>query len=317
MRTLHIDLRQLRHLIALVEQRSFVAAANVVNLSQSAFSRSIQALEHSVGCQLVDRADKQLAPTQQGLVVLEHARRLVSGAQQLSNEINQFNDLESGELLFGCGPAPAAGVVPQAVGRFIGRYPKAQVQFRVDDWQSLNKALLNDEFEFFVADTRQFEANPDYQIVRLRPQRWYFCCRVGHPLSQFSSVSAAQLMDYPLAVTMRPPNLRKVIVELSGRPDFSPNVQCENSFSLISVVLHSDAIGTISANSDILRYTQNGLVKLRIDGLSEEQEELYTRYGIVSRAGYRLSPLASAMVEQIQACDSQTEEHNLLGQLAV
>ena len=46
---MHIDLRQLRHFIALAEQRSFVAAALTVNLSQSAFSRSIQALEHAAG----------------------------------------------------------------------------------------------------------------------------------------------------------------------------------------------------------------------------------------------------------------------------
>jgi len=63
---MHIDLRQLRHFIALAEQRSFVAGAQAVNLSQSAFSRSIQALEHSVGCQLVDRGRKELPPTKQG-----------------------------------------------------------------------------------------------------------------------------------------------------------------------------------------------------------------------------------------------------------
>lgn len=57
---MHIDLRQLRHFIALHEHRSFVAAALAVNLSQSAFSRSIQALEHSAGCRLVDRAAKDL-----------------------------------------------------------------------------------------------------------------------------------------------------------------------------------------------------------------------------------------------------------------
>lgn len=171
---MHIDLRQLRHFIALVEQRSFVAGAQAVNLSQSAFSRSIQALEHSVGCQLVDRGRKELPPTKQGQVLLEHARRLVSGAQQMANEISQFNGLEAGELRFGCGPAPAAGLIPRAIGAFIGRYPKARVQFLVDDWQSLSKRLLSEEFEFFVADTRQFEADPDYQTHRLRARKWYF-----------------------------------------------------------------------------------------------------------------------------------------------
>lgn len=59
---MHIDLRQLRHFIALAEQRSFVAGAQAVNLSQSAFSRSIQALERSVGCPLVDRGRKTWRP---------------------------------------------------------------------------------------------------------------------------------------------------------------------------------------------------------------------------------------------------------------
>ena len=314
---MHIDLRQLRHFIALAEQRSFVAAAAAVNLSQSAFSRSIQALEHSAGCQLVDRGRKDLAPTKQGQVLLEHARRLVSGAQQLANEISQFNGLEAGELRFGCGPAPAGGLVPRAIGSFIGRYPKARVQFQVDDWQSLGKRLLSEEFEFFVADTRHFEANPDYHTHRLRPRRWHFCCRAGHPLAARNSVSAAELMSYPLAVTIRPPNLRKVIVDLSGRPDYQPNVECENGYSLMGVVLRSDAIGIVSANSDVLHMARGELVCLQIEGLDENLEERYTRYGIVSRAGYRLSPLAQAMIEQIKEIDERDEDTYALENIAV
>ncbi|QNH80195.1 LysR family transcriptional regulator [Pseudomonas protegens] len=314
---MHIDLRQLRHFIALAEQRSFVAAAAAVNLSQSAFSRSIQALEHSVGCQLVDRGRKDLAPTKQGQLLLEHARRLVSGAQQMANEISQFNGLEAGELRFGCGPAPASGLIPRAIGSFIGRYPKARVQFQVDDWQSLSKRLLSEEFEFFVADTRHFEADPDYLTQRLRPRKWHFCCRAGHPLAQRDSVSASELMSYPLAVTIRPPNLRKVIVDLSGKPDFTPNVECENSYSLLGVVLRSDAIGIIGSYSDALHNAKGKLVCLKIDGLADDLEELYTRYGIVSRAGYRLSPLAAAMIEEIKAIDEQDEDVCSLDKLAV
>ncbi|WP_248738692.1 LysR family transcriptional regulator [Pseudomonas sp. MWU12-2029] len=314
---MHIDLRQLRHFIALAEQRSFVAGAQAVNLSQSAFSRSIQALEHSVGCQLVDRGRKELPPTKQGQVLLEHARRLVSGAQQMANEISQFNGLEAGELRFGCGPAPAAGLIPRAIGSFIGRYPKARVHYQVDDWQSLSKRLLSEEFEFFVADTRHFEADPDYLTHRLRPRKWHFCCRAGHPLAGSDRVTAEQLMSYPLAVSIRPPNLRKVIVDLSGRPDFVPNVECENSASLLGVVLRSDAIGIVGAYSDALHQARGELVCLKVEGLADDLEELYTRYGIVSRAGYRLSPLAEAMIEQIKAIDTVDEEVCSLANLAV
>jgi DNA-binding transcriptional LysR family regulator len=314
---MHIDLRQLRHFIALADQRSFVAGALTVNLSQSAFSRSIQALEHSVGCQLVDRGRKDLAPTKQGQVLLEHARRLVSGAQQMANEISQFNGLEAGELRFGCGPAPAAGLIPRAIGSFIGRYPKARVHFQVDDWQSLSKRLLSEEFEFFVADTRHFEADPDYLTQRLRPRKWHFCCRAGHPLAGRDSVTAQELMSYPMAASIRPPNLRKVIVDLSGRPDFTPTVECENGYSLLSVVMRSDAIGIVGAYADALHNANGELVCLRIEGLADDLEELYTRYGIVSRAGYRLSPLAEAMIAQIKVVDTQEDDVCSLENVAV
>ncbi|PTT25233.1 LysR family transcriptional regulator, partial [Pseudomonas sp. HMWF021] len=49
----------------------------------------------------------------------------------------------------------------------------------------------------------------------------------------------------------------------------------------------------------------------------DDLEELYTRYGIVSRAGYRLSPLAEAMIEQIKGIDAVDEEVCSLENFAV
>ena len=118
------------------------------------------------------------------------------------------------------------------------------------------------------------------------------------------STRNSELLSYPQAITIRPPNLRKVLVQLSGRPDYAPNVECESPFSLMSVVLSSDAIGICGAYSDVFLYAKANLVRLQVDELAEDQDALYTRYGIVSRAGVRLSPLAQAMIEHIQELDN-------------
>ncbi|HHN2559043.1 TPA: substrate-binding domain-containing protein, partial [Pseudomonas aeruginosa] len=247
-----------------------------------------------------------LRPTKQGLIVLEHARRLVSGAHNLANEIALFNGLEAGELRFGAGPAPATWLVPRAVGRFNVRYPKARVSFQVEHWQALNRRLQAEEFEFFVADTRHFEADPQYRTSRLRPRRWHFCCREGHPLAARESVSAEELLSFPLATNISPPNIRKVLVDLSGRPDFRPAIECENGHSLLGVVLASDAIGISSGLGDLAPPGQGGLRPLRVRELPDDLDELHTRYGIVSRAGYSLSPLAEAMIDELKRVDDAT-----------
>ena len=118
-------------------------------------------------------------------------------------------------------------------------------------------------------------------------------------------------------MTLRPPNLRKVIADLSGRPDVEANVECENSHSLLTVVLHSNAIGICGAYSDALRNAAGALVRLTVDGLSDDCEELYTRYGIVSLARQRLAPLAEAMIEQIVLTDQSEEDVASLERLAV
>ncbi|MFD2644040.1 LysR family transcriptional regulator [Pseudomonas japonica] len=284
---MHIDLRQLRHLLALAEHRSFVAAAGSVRLSQSAFSRSIQALEHSVGCQLVDRASKDLTPTRQGLVVLEHARRLVSGAHQLSNEIRQFNDLETGELRFG--HAPASGLVTRAVAGFVGRYPKARVCVQTAE---LGKHLLADKLEFFVADSRGFDGDSAFQVLRLKPRAWQFFVRHGHPLAEQARITQEDLKAWPLAISAGEPSL----VELGA------TIECAEG--LQALVAGSDAIG--------VSHDGGGLVRLQVSGVEVPE----ARYAIVSRARQRLSPLAEAMVGEILLVD-QAEDGASLERMAV
>lgn len=298
---MHLDLRQLRHFIALVEFRNFGLAAQSVNISQSAFSRSIQALEQSFGARLIDR-NRNLEPTKKGLIVLEHARLLVGNAHNLINEVRQFNEREAGELSFGCGPAPAAWLMPQAIGHFTRQLPKVRLRFHVDNWQALGQRLLAEECEFFVADARHFEFDPDYRVQLLSPHRWGFCCRIGHPLASFDEVSVEQLFSYPLAGTVRPPNLRKALVELSGRPDFQTSIECDNGYSLVAVIQHSDAIGTTNVSRSN-PYLQQGLRLLKVRGLDPQAAEFYTHYGIVSRAGYKLSYLAQTLIEAFLEAD--------------
>jgi len=57
-----MNTRQLRHLLAVVEYGSVSAAADHVNLSQPALSRSLRALEDELRAPLFDRHERRLAP---------------------------------------------------------------------------------------------------------------------------------------------------------------------------------------------------------------------------------------------------------------
>jgi len=63
-------LQTLQSFSVVADTGSFTAAANQLNISQSAISRQIQLLEHYFGCSLFDRHTRKVLLTEQGRALL-------------------------------------------------------------------------------------------------------------------------------------------------------------------------------------------------------------------------------------------------------
>lgn len=302
-----MDLRQLRYFIALNEHRSFVRAADAMGITQPAFSRSIQGLEQEFGCVLVDRAHKDLRPTPEGQVVLQHALSLVQGAALLSHEVTRMSKLDAGEVRFGCDAVAAVNLVPQALARFITAYPKVRSALQVDNWEKLGRSLSREEIEFFIADVRHFEADPIFQTQALTPRRTVFFCRAGHPLLAKDSLSTNDLFDYPLATPLIAPGIRKLLANLSGRVDFAPAIELEQFTALGTLVRQSDAIGLGAEEAFVDAFARDELQVLHWRNLPPALDSLNNRCGVVRRAGGRLSPAAKALIDSLLAVESQAD----------
>lgn len=302
-----MDLRQLRYFIALNEHRSFVRAADAMGITQPAFSRSIQGLEQEFGCVLVDRANKDLRPTPEGQVVLQHALSLVQGAALLSHEVTRMTKLDAGEVRFGSDAVAAVNLVPQTMARFVSTYPKVRTALQVDNWEKLGRSLNREEIEFFIADVHHFEADPNFQTQALTPRRSVFFCRAGHPLLAKDSLSTNDLFSYPLATPLIAPGIRKLLANLSGRVDFAPAIELEQLAALATIVKQSDAIGLGAEEAFVEAFASGQLQVLHWRNLPHALDSLSNRCGVISRAGVRLSPAAKALIETLQAVENPAD----------
>jgi DNA-binding transcriptional LysR family regulator len=196
-------------------------------------------------------------------------------------------------------------LVPDAVARFITAPPKIRTSFQVDNWEKLSRSLSREEIEFFIADIRQFESDPNFQTRPLTPKRGVFFCRPGHPLLAKDSLSTNDMFDYPLAAPLISQGIRKLLANLSGRMDFSPSIHTEHFPALVKIVLQSNAIGVGTEEAFAEDVAKGELVLLHWRNLPQNLESLNARCGIVSRTGFRLSPAAKAMIETLVAVDQQ------------
>ena len=293
------DLRQLRHFVALAEHGHFARAATAVNLSQPALSRSIQALESSLGCLLLERPSRGVSLTAHGQLVLEHAQRLLAGSRALENAVSQLGNLQAGELRLGCGPFPAARLIPQTLGQFSARFPKVHVQLLIDDWRSLRERLLNDEVELYVADIREYSANPRLCVTPLQQYPGVIFCRPDHPLLREKPLELNASLDYPLAGTTLPAAINQAMQRLTGRAQ-PLTIECDNFMVLKALVGASDAL-SMAPWDVVAEEVLSG--SLAVLDLPLEHLAQSSAYGLVSRQGRSLSPAAKMFSQVLQEVD--------------
>jgi DNA-binding transcriptional LysR family regulator len=81
-----LELRQLRCLVAIVDSGTFTDAAIQLGISQAAVSRTLIALERTLGVRLLHRTSRTLCPTTAGVHVLSQARQILLAADNLVAE---------------------------------------------------------------------------------------------------------------------------------------------------------------------------------------------------------------------------------------
>ncbi|WP_432943346.1 LysR family transcriptional regulator [Kribbella sp. CA-253562] len=96
-----MELRHLRHFVALAEERSFTRAAEREHIVQSGLSTSIRALEKEVGALLFVRGTRPVRLTAEGTALLPAARHTLDAAAAARQAVQDAHGVLSGRLKIG------------------------------------------------------------------------------------------------------------------------------------------------------------------------------------------------------------------------
>src|SRR6478609_7224160 len=112
-----MKLQDLHVLMAVVQAGSMNKAAALLNTGQSAISRSIAELEHTIGVRLLDRNPQGVEPTPYGRALLDGGAAVFDDLRQALKTIEFLADPTAGEVRIGCTPLLAASFVSAVIDR--------------------------------------------------------------------------------------------------------------------------------------------------------------------------------------------------------
>ena len=188
--------RSLTHFIATFERRSVTAAAEDVNITQPALTRSLKALENELGVKLFERFASGMVPTPFGDLLYQYAKRMHQDYRHAKAEMEAMRGGASGIIQIGAGPIWIAHFLPAAIDQFRKRWPSVRFSVIQGTITTMQPALLSGAIDMFCGSL-DFPDHPEIRRDELLPIQHVIMASKSHPLEQLDAVGTNDLAKFP------------------------------------------------------------------------------------------------------------------------
>ncbi|HGM5580712.1 TPA: LysR family transcriptional regulator [Pseudomonas putida] len=126
-------LELLRTFVRVSELSSFTLAGESLGLPRSTVSEQVRALERLLGTRLLNRTTRRVQATQDGLLLYERSKDLLSGMDEIESLFRSDEAELAGRLRIDMPTMMARKVVMPALSGFLLRYPRLEVELSCTD----------------------------------------------------------------------------------------------------------------------------------------------------------------------------------------
>ncbi|WP_399474610.1 LysR family transcriptional regulator [Streptomyces sp. TYQ1024] len=250
-----MSLRQMQYLVAVVEERSFTRAAEALNVTQSALSHQIKALEREVGGDLLERLPRGVGLTPMGRAFLPHAELAVRSAGMARRAARAAAGAEGGELHIATLHALAVGALPAVLAAWRREFPGVRLHLH----EYLTTDELRDHMDRGVADLAVGPRPEGWQgpVVPLGEEEIRLVVSRDDPLARATAARLADLRDRAWVRCVLEPVIdgRRWLDWVCEQHGFKPLTAVETQHASTAVRLAAAGVGIVAASVDVARTT--------------------------------------------------------------
>lgn len=195
-----IRLRHLHTFVAVAQQGTLGRAAETLNLSQPALSKTLNELEQLTGTRLFERGRLGAQLTVPGEQFLTHAVKVLDALNTAGQALNRKEDASADVVRIGALPTAALGILPAVIGRFHQQQKSTSLQVATMNNTMLLAGLKSGEIDLGIGRMSDPElmGGLNYELLFLESLK--LVVRPGHPLLQ-ETITLSRVMEWPLVVS--------------------------------------------------------------------------------------------------------------------
>jgi len=285
-----MTLTQLEIFSKLAELKNFTHTAQQLNISQSAISHALKALEKKWETQLFYRNNNEVELTAAGQRLLPYVNEILNVAKIIHQEVMDLKGLKAGTLRIGSFGASSSNVlIPLILKQFARQYPDVEVLMlegtdkEVLQWIDERKVDLG----FVVLPETRFDSFALLEdiFVALLPK--------DLEIAQKPAVQLQELIDHPFILTSA--GSQNHVMELFKAAQLTPQIKYNLSqiLSILNMVNHGAGVSIVAdlaLDKNILQLYPN-VVKRPLS------PNIKRSIGLAVKNKQQMTPIAKAFIE--------------------
>jgi len=280
-----MELRQLRHFVAVVDCANLSRAAERVAISQPALTRSIKNLEDLLGVELLERKPRGVAATEAGLALYHHAQIVLNACQRLTREVRELERGVTGTVYVGVGSMFATHITADVAQNLAQAHPRLAMVVTDGFFEELLRRMQDGRLDLIFSNFPQVSVSADFVLEPLISVRSVVMAGRSHPLARRRAVNRADLVPYRWVIADQPhaqDSFERYFSE-EGLPAPRDIFRTNSLNLMMSLVRSGKFLSPLPQHLIASRSFEGEILALPLEAAIERQAGLIYRAGVVSR----------------------------------
>lgn len=217
-----MTLEQLRIFVAVAEREHVTRAAADLNLTQSATSAAVAALEHRYDTRLFDRVGRRIELTEAGRLFLVEARGVLARAAAAETLLTDLAGLKRGALSLAASQTIGNYWLPPLMQRYQERYPGVALSLRIGNTEQVANWIHETSADLGLIEGEIDD--PALSAAQVAEDEMLLVVGVRHPWARRATIQPAELPDSPWVLREKGSGTRSIFESWLSGVDLSPEL---------------------------------------------------------------------------------------------
>jgi LysR family transcriptional regulator, transcriptional activator of the cysJI operon len=289
-----MQFESLKVLCDLAETESFTKAAQINDVTQSAVSQTISALERYFRSSLIERSKKNFRLTREGEVVYDFSKRILQSYDALQSKLQGIKQIFSGQIRVSSVYSIGLHELPPCLKQFLKDYPQVNVRVEYRRANEVYDDVLGNRADVgLVAFPLR---DPKLETVPLRRDSLVLVCHPQHRLAKQKSLKLQSLNGENFVNFEKDIPTRKALDKIfkSSGVDVKTVAEFDNVETVKGAVEVDTGVAILPEDTIRQEVANQTLVAIKLDG--NYQREL----GAIYKKGKVLSPALKEFIELLK-----------------